>query len=443
MSQPRWLELAWGDPGVAETPGADHTHRVVRYYADVGHAQITNDETAWCAAFLGSCLERAGLASTRSLMARSYSTWGEPLGEFRAGAVAVLSRTADPTLGHVGFLIGETADTVILLGGNQSDAVTVEAFPRSRLLGLRWPSPVIPEGASAPIRDPANDAGFNRALAHVLEMEGGWTDDPYDPGGPTNFGITLATYAGDKGVELTAANMAALKAELKFIPTATARRIYRERYWLPASCPQLSAPLAFFHFDAAVKQGVTGAARFLQEAVGADIDGEIGPETLGNAATRPVAETLALYAEARRRHYRSLSTFWRFGRGWLARVDRTLEAARAIARALPPLSPSQQQEQASMTDTTKPTTPAVAPDTKWWGQSMTIWGVIITTLSTVLPAFAPILGLDITAELIRQVGDQIVVVVQAVGGLIGTILTIWGRARATTSLERKTLTMNL
>ena len=154
MSQPRWLALAWGDLGVAETPGADHTRRVVRYYADVGHAQITNDETAWCAAFLGSCLERAGIASTRSLMARSYLGWGEPLGEFRTGAIAVLSRTADPTLGHAGFLIGETADCVILLGGNQSDAVTVEIFPRSRLLGLRWPSPVIPDGASAPIRDP-------------------------------------------------------------------------------------------------------------------------------------------------------------------------------------------------------------------------------------------------------------------------------------------------
>ena len=108
------------------------------------------------------------------------------------------------------------------------------------------------------------------------------------------------------------------------------RRIYRDRYWLLASCPHLSAPLAFFHFDAAVNQGVTGAARLLQEAVGAEVDGEIGPETLGKAAARPIAETLALYAEARRRHYRSLATFWRFGKGWLTRVDRTLEAARAI-----------------------------------------------------------------------------------------------------------------
>ncbi len=506
MSQPRWLALAWGDLGVTETPGADHTRRVVRYYADVGHAQITNDETAWCAAFLGSCLERAGIASTRSLMARSYLAWGQPLDEFRVGAVAVLSRTADPALGHAGFLIGETADSVILLGGNQGDAVTVEAFPRSRLLGLRWPAgvaipgaapavppvipditrspsvmpevaspapPVIPEGASAPIRDPATNAEFERALSHVLEMEGGWTDDPYDPGGPTNFGITLATYARDKGVELTADNFSELKAELKSTPQSTVRRIYRERYWLLAACPQMPPALAFFHFDAAVNQGVTGAARLLQEATGAEIDGEIGPETLGKAAARPMPETLALYADARRRHYRSLPTFWRFGRGWLARVDRTLAAARAIASATgsphprqvrradsPPPGgegsgvggtptadvshlPSQSKETTPMPDTTQPATPVAAPDTKWWGQSMTIWGVIITTLSTVLPAFGPLLGLDITAELIRQLGDQIVIVVQAVGGLIGTILAIWGRARATASLERKQLTMNL
>ena len=97
-----------------------------------------------------------------------------------------------------------------------------------------------------------------------------------------------------------------------------------------------------------------------------------------------------------------------------------------------------------MTDTTEtPATTRDVPDTKWWGQSVTIWGVIITTLSTVLPAFGPLIGLDITVELIRQLGDQIVVIAQALGGLIGTILTIWGRARATTSLERKQLTMNL
>src|SRR5262245_39000280 len=106
MTQPPWLELAWGDLGVAETPGPTHNARVVAYFAAVGHPEVTSDETAWCAAFLGACLERAGVHSTRSLAARSYLGWGEPISEFRSGAVAVLSRTPDPALGHVGFLVG-------------------------------------------------------------------------------------------------------------------------------------------------------------------------------------------------------------------------------------------------------------------------------------------------------------------------------------------------
>jgi uncharacterized protein (TIGR02594 family) len=79
MDQPRWLELAWADLGVAEGPGGANNPRVVRYYAAAGHPEVRADEVAWCAAFLGACLERAGVGSTRSLMARSYLAWGEAL----------------------------------------------------------------------------------------------------------------------------------------------------------------------------------------------------------------------------------------------------------------------------------------------------------------------------------------------------------------------------
>ena len=64
---------------------------------------------------------------------------------------------------------------------------------------------------------------------------------------------------------------------------------------------------------------------------------------------------------------------------------------------------------------------------------MTIWGIVVTTLSTVLPALGPLLGLNITAELIRQLGDNVVVFGQAAGGLIGTILAIYGRVRASSA----------
>ncbi len=281
-----------------------------------------------------------------------------------------------------------------------------------------------------------------------------YDDDPYDPGGPTNQGITLAEYARDRGVEVTAGNFTALKAELRSIPPATVRRIYRDRYWLPASCPDLPPPLAFFHFDAAVNQGVTGAARMLQQSVGADSDGEIGPLTLAAVAAQSVARTLSLYADVRRQRYRSLGHFWRFGKGWLARVDRTLERAQAIDRApsstratnIPTSTiPSQQQEKTSMATQTEQTesTTSASGETKWWGHSMTIWGVIVTSLSTVLPTVGPLLGLNITADLVHQIGDQLVQVVQALGGLVGTVLTIYGRMRATPLLERRQITLNM
>jgi hypothetical protein len=74
---------------------------------------------------------------------------------------------------------------------------------------------------------------------------------------------------------------------------------------------------------------------------------------------------------------------------------------------------------------------------------MTVWGAAITALSTVLPVVGPLLGLTITADLVQQLGDQVVLLAQAAGGVAGTILTIYGRARATTTLERRRLTLTV
>lgn len=87
------------------------------------------------------------------------------------------------------------------------------------------------------------------------------------------------------------------------------------------------------------------------------------------------------------------------------------------------------------------TTPRDA--TKWWASSMTIWGAVVTALSTVLPVVGPMLGFDIPPELIHQLGDQIVVLAQAAGGVAGTILTIYGRVRATTPLGRHPVKLTL
>jgi lysozyme family protein len=322
--------------------------------------------------------------------------------------------------------------------------VSVAAFPKTRLLGLRWPKEAASQPAPQPTPHPTpapmqDDRLFDDALGHVLEMEGGFSDDAYDPGGPTNFGVTLSVYAAWKGVALTEATSATLKSELRRIAPETVRDIYFARYWTLACCAEMAPALAFFHFDAAVNHGVTGAMRLLQRAVGTDTDGEIGPNTRAAIAALPLGELLQRYADVRRARYRALRHFWRFGRGWLARVDKTLVRAQALLDANATQASEQTKGESDMTDTTSDAQPAA----KWWGQSITIWGAVITGLSTVLPALGPAFGIDITGDLVREAGAGIVQTVQAVGGLIGTLMTIYGRVRATKPLAQRSMQVKL
>jgi len=398
-------------------------------------------EFAWCAAFAGAMLERSGMRATRSLRARSYLAWGSSIDLPRLGAIAVLTRGPDPALGHVGFLVGETDAGLVLLGGNQSNAVTVAVFERSRLLSLRWP-----DAASAVAQQSASDTNgaFYRALAHVLTMEGGFSDDPYDPGGPTNFGITLKTYATFVGATLDASSRGRLVAQLRAIPEDHVRTIYRQRYWQPAGCAALPAGLDLFHFDAAVNHGVGGALRLLQQALGVTADGVIGPNTRRAIDTADPSQVIERYTALRERRYRALPHFWRFGRGWLNRVAATRVAARARLTARPP-SPSPTQPSSTfnnkgdepMTDT------ASTPEPKWWGHSLTVWGAAVTAAAAILPALGPLIGLDITSEAVRQIGADVGAIVQAVAGVIGTLMTLYGRSRATAPLMRRDLSLRL
>ena len=134
--------------GTVEGPGPANNPVVIKMYADVGHDWVEHDSVAWCAAFVGACLERAGLRSTRKLTARSYLDWGVPvdLADAQEGDVVVFSR-GDPSgwQGHVGFfvrLVGPS--TIEVLGGNQSDAVNVKRYSAGKLLGVRRAGNVAP-----------------------------------------------------------------------------------------------------------------------------------------------------------------------------------------------------------------------------------------------------------------------------------------------------------
>jgi hypothetical protein len=85
--------------------------------------------------------------------------------------------------------------------------------------------------------------------------------------------------------------------------------------------------------------------------------------------------------------------------------------------------------------------PETNPSTtaKWWGHSLTIRGALVSAASAALPVVGAIVGIDVNGESIRQLGEQTVTVMQAVGGLAGMVMTIAGRARATLPLERRSV----
>lgn len=152
--------LASEEVGMQEIKGPMHNPEIVRMFAEVGHSWVKDDETAWCAAFNGAMLERAGLPSTRKLNARSYLDWGQPvqLADAQPGDMVIFSR-GDPAgwQGHVGFFVKNAGTHIQVLGGNQSDSVSVARYPVSRLLGVRrWPAEAsAPSHPRAPIERPS------------------------------------------------------------------------------------------------------------------------------------------------------------------------------------------------------------------------------------------------------------------------------------------------
>ena len=161
---------------------------------------------------------------------------------------------------------------------------------------------------------------FADCLPIVLASEGGSVDDPQDPGGATNLGITLATLSSWLGRPATIAEVQALT------PGAVAP-IYQADYWNAAHCGDCPAGVDLMVFDAAVNQGVGRAIRALQAAVGVVADGGFGPATLAAVRAADPATTVNTIAASRGVFYRSLPTFPHFGKGWLARVARTQAAA--------------------------------------------------------------------------------------------------------------------
>lgn len=163
---------------------------------------------------------------------------------------------------------------------------------------------------------------FDHAFAELLGNEGGYSNDPNDPGGETNWGITIAV-ARENGYI----------GSMKDMDQSVAKAIYAKKYWQPAF-DQLPYQIAFQVFDGAVNSGVEQAVRWLQRA--ADLaadgdlgdvadDGHLGPLSLKAVEAADPVKLIMLYNSERLMFMTKLSNWPSAGKGWARRISNNLK----------------------------------------------------------------------------------------------------------------------
>lgn len=170
---------------------------------------------------------------------------------------------------------------------------------------------------------------FRDALARILVHEGGKVDDPRDPGGRTNKGITQRVYNAWRTKSYLPLRDVYLISDLEV------EAIYRFQYWDSINGDQLPPGVGYVVLDGAVNSGPKQSAKWLQRALGFDksqVDGMIGSVTLN--ATQQASDHDALIAriiDRREVFLRALKTFATFGKGWMRRIKNVKETRQAWA----------------------------------------------------------------------------------------------------------------
>jgi lysozyme family protein len=181
---------------------------------------------------------------------------------------------------------------------------------------------------------------YDEAMARVFEDEGGYSNDPGDPGGPTNWGITIADARHYWKHDATA-------ADVRNMPKPVAEAIYAAHYAAPMRYDDLPPGVDYAVLDYGINSGIFRSAKVLQELVGVPEDGSIGPQTV--AATQRFSDPTKLIAEIydeRLRFLMGLKTWRIFGGGWGRRVRTGKTAALGLwskhkAQWAPPLTNDQ------------------------------------------------------------------------------------------------------
>ena len=150
------------------------------------------------------------------------------------------------------------------------------------------------------------DIAFDRLMGH----EGGYSNDPADPGGETNWGISKRSYPA---------------VDIKNLTREGAKAIYLRDFWSPLA--DADAAIKFQVFDFAVNGGMTVAVRKLQAAVGVADDGHWGQHSRQALSFIPVSDVLLKFNAQRLAFYTSLKNWPIYGKGWTNRVATNLNYA--------------------------------------------------------------------------------------------------------------------
>lgn len=152
-----------------------------------------------------------------------------------------------------------------------------------------------------------------KAIEFVIHLEGGYVNDPLDPGGETKYGISKKSFPD---------------IDIKNLTYGHAVELYRMHYWMKLKCDGMPSMIRLPLFDCGVNQGVYSASYMLQKSIilqdrKINVDGIIGPKTIDAVNSLDDSEMgylLADFMKMRVKKYFNLKTFDRFGNGWINRL---------------------------------------------------------------------------------------------------------------------------
>jgi lysozyme family protein len=159
-------------------------------------------------------------------------------------------------------------------------------------------------------------------MEHVFRWEKGLADNPNDPGGRTNFGISFR-WLEEHGIDIDG-DGAVTPKDIDALTPERASSLYARFFWSPALDKLRDDVVAIYVFDMGVNMGQDRAVRIAQEAAGVEQDGRLGPRTIAALNAVEAHALLERLREIRSQFYRRLAArkpaLAVFLRGWLSRA---------------------------------------------------------------------------------------------------------------------------